>query len=112
MYTGSLDPVSNNETFEISLSCTDTESGDVIDFTGCLLEFDILDANKSRLLSASTDDGGILLPEPTVAIITISNTDMSKLCAGTYLVGLRASLGGRYASILAGTLPVIEGNTA
>lgn len=111
MYTGSLDAVANNETWELTISCTDTDSGELIDFTGCLVEMELKDQNGGRCLSASTDDGGIILNEPTALTLTIDMDRMRTFCAGTYLIGIRASRDGRYASLAACTLPIIEGNT-
>lgn len=108
MYTGSLPTVANNETWELALSFTDDGTKELIDFTGCLIEMDVRDENRCRLISASTDDGGIVLVEPTVAIMTVAKSVMSKICAGTYSVTMTASRDGRYASLINGYVPVIS----
>jgi hypothetical protein len=110
MKTGSLDAVSNRATFRLARQIVDTETNEPIDLTGVALTFEISrDRRCSPILSATIDNGKIVLLDFTTYQVTFSPSDMGQLCAGTYAVNLVAVRDGITTQIIIGTLPVLDG---
>lgn len=113
MRTGSLDAVSNRETFQIECQIVDAETGDAMTLTGGTVVFEIREqGGSSALLSATNDDGVEFIADDLTMQITFSETAMNALCARSYEVGMTFLRDGITRQVIAGTLPVIDGVVA
>lgn len=110
--TGSLDAVTNRETFQIECQVVDTETGEAISLTGGTVVFEIrsqVDGCGAPLLSATNDDGVEFIDDDLTMQITFSETTMNRLYPGTYDVGMTFERDGITKQVIVGTLPVIDG---
>jgi hypothetical protein len=108
MYTGSFAAVSNRADWSEAVVLTDAESGDLIDISACRVTLSVTD-NYRALLTASTDDGSITLPDVGTFMWNFSQDQMNALCPGAYPVGVRISQDTRTCQLVIGTVNVMEG---
>lgn len=109
MYTGALDPVSNQEDWQFSYQLWDQEADEFIDISACTVTITLRDKNKSAVLTGSTTDGQITLPEDGVFEVLFPASDMSGLDADTYDVGLRIQNDDRKVQLIIGSVAVLDG---
>lgn len=110
MYTGSLGAVSNKEDWIVSSPLIDDDNEE-IDLTDASFELFVCRQNspENALLTATTDNGKITLPDSTTFQWAFTPEDMATLCAGTYDVFLRVTIDDVVTQILSATVAVIEG---
>jgi len=113
MYVGSLPSVSNREDWSEAFTLVDSDSGDVIDISGCSVTMTVRNfSDKSVVLTGSTDTGEITFPvggTDGTFMWTFPDTQMSALCQRQYEVGVRISRDTRTAQLIVGTVEVLEG---
>lgn len=113
MNTGSLDAVTNRETFQIECQLIDMETGEPLTLTGGTVVFEVRERGcGSAVLSATNGDGVEFADDDLTMQITFSESSMNSLCARTYDVGLTFTRDDVTRQVIAGTLPVIDGVVA
>jgi hypothetical protein len=125
MYTGQFATISNRGTWPSPIcELVDDQNGTTTDLTDPALTVDIV-VTISALPDGCCD---VFSSGPTVALVTASiangkvmvpgpgfwwqfeDTDLSRLCAGTYKLGVKVTIDGFVADIIIGTIAVLEGN--
>jgi hypothetical protein len=110
MYTGSLPPVSNAETWQDARRLIDSETGDNIIIDDCNVTLTVKEQNNGRaVLTGSSDGGEITFPEEGVFMWEFSVDQMKAFCAGTYDIGVRISRDGITRQLVIGTLTILDG---
>ena len=110
MFTGSLDPVSNQEDWQFSYLVWDSEADEFIDISGCTITITVRDQEtKASVLTGSTTGGQITLPEDGVFQVLFPESDMNGVCPKTYNVGIRIANDDRTVQFFIGTVPVLDG---
>lgn len=99
----------NNADWKTQFQFNDSETDDLIDFTGASIEIDLKDADGCLRIQASTSNGKILIDSTGIFTLTIPASEMANLCPGTYLVGGVYSLNGETVSLFTGNLSVASG---
>jgi hypothetical protein len=99
----------NNADFKTQFQFNDADTGDLIDFTGATIEYDVKDFDGCQRIQASTGNGLIVIQSVGIFEIDVPASTMSGLCPGTYLHGGVYSLNGETISLFTGTLTVISG---
>ena len=102
-----LAPLSNREDYIESFNAFD-ENGDAIDLTGATIEFAVAEPNCSPVLSASTDDGKIVI-STTLATITIPQSEVDGVLPKNYNVGCTIDLNGVVRQFFIGTMQIYDG---
>lgn len=109
MYTGYFATASNRADWMEAVLLVDSDSGDVIDISGCRVTMTVRDERGCARLTASTDDGSIILPDTGTFQWDFDATAMSGLWAGAYQVGVRLSQDDRTVQLIIGNINVMEG---
>ncbi len=109
MYIGALPPVSNREDLEIDCEITDDETGDLIDLTGAVIVFEVRDHRCSTVLSATTTNGKITIPDTGTFIVAFAESEMNELPNDTYEWGCTLLINGGTRQLGIGTVPVLDG---
>lgn len=100
-------PHSNRESFNESWEAS--EDGEPIDLTGATIVFMARDPETdSQALSASTDDGGIVISATTFAL-SFSVDDVHGLEPKEYNVGCTIEIDDFTTQFFVGTLPIVDG---
>lgn len=111
MRTGSLDPVSNRQSFQLIRQIIDAETGEAIDLTGATIVFEVRRKDCSGAsLSATTDNGKIIFPTTDTYQIDFTVEEMRTLFPETYDIGLTFERDDETVQIIIGTLPVLAGD--
>src|SRR5262245_29567030 len=101
MYSGSLAPTSNREDWQEAITLTDEDSGDLIDISGCTITMTVRDLkNKCVVLTGSTTNGEITLPEDGTFLWDFPAEAMGALCQAEYEVGVRITQDDRTAQLI------------
>ena len=116
MITGTLDPVSNAETWRDTIEFFDDETGDAY-FTysnsathPTAITLKLRDQeNGNTVLDISMAAGDIVLTADGIAQFTVASTTMDDLEAKTYTVGVLYTYDGIVTQLILGSLPVVEG---
>lgn len=98
----------NNADWKTQFEFTDTETGDVIDFTGASIEVEVKDQNRCQIIEATTDNGKITINSQGFLLL-VPASEMKCICAGQYNVGGVYELNDETISLFTGTLSVIDG---
>lgn len=110
MYTGYFAETSNRGDWIEAIQLIDVNSGDVIDITGCTVQIAVRNMqSKEQVLSGSTDDGTVTLPDLGVFMWTFLESKMNALCPAAYEVGVRISRDDRTVQLVIGAVNVSEG---
>lgn len=99
----------NNADWKTQFQFTDTETGDLLDFTGADIEIDVKDFDGCRRIQASTSNGKITIIADLGFELDIPASEMACLCPGSYQIGGVYSLNGETISLFTGTLAIISG---
>lgn len=111
MYAGTLDPVSNRQTWVVNYELTDAETDELIDLSGvdeitvCIRD----PQSQSAILTATKTGGEIVISDTGVFTWTFSATDMRTLDPKTYEVGCTLEDNDETIQLLIGMLPVYDG---
>lgn len=98
----------NNADWKTQFEFTDSETGDVIDFTGANIEVEVKDQNRCRVIEATTSNGKITINSQGFLLL-VPASEMRCLCAGQYAVGGVYELNDETISLFTGTLSIIDG---
>jgi hypothetical protein len=114
MITGTLEPVSNRETWEDEIEFYDDETGAVYDLTDVTeITLKLRDEQSGcEVLSGSMTGGQIAIAgdaDDGVIQFTFAASTMNGLCAKTYTVGLLLSTATATRQLILGNLPIVEG---
>lgn len=115
MFTGSFGAASNRAAWSFSIELTDPDNdNEPVDLTGATIEIAISEKQAELpLISGSTTDGKVVVASPAtegIAEITFPRSDMQRLDAGQYDVGIVVTLASSDPVQLAkGNLAVIHG---
>lgn len=119
MYTGQVAVVSNRETWVSDFyQIEDEDTGEIVNISNpeigfdCSLYIKTLDGcsigefplSGGKVVIAEADDG------PGFQWVLDMQNDVSRLCAGTYICGVKTTANGVKSDIVIGTIAVIEGN--
>lgn len=99
----------NNADWKTQFQFSDSETGDLIDFTGASIEIDVKDFDGCRRISASIDNSKIAIIGLGTFELDIPAAEMACLCPGAYQVGGVYSLSDETISLFTGTLSIISG---
>lgn len=108
MYTGSLPTMPNRADWKFQIQLVDSDTGEVIDFTGCTMEIAVRDDGNCILLSGSLSDK-ITVPEIGVAQFWFVPADVHNLCPGSYNAGITVTGNGETMQLFAGSVTVVDG---
>lgn len=111
MYEATLEPISNREDWIGTFEMIDDTTGEVItDLTGVSM---VLEVRERRthcvVLSATNDNGKVVDAGSGVLQWHFPLTDMTGLCAGSYLLGITISRDDLTSQQLIGVIPVMDG---
>src|SRR5688572_9843177 len=114
MYTGSLEPVSNAETWQDELEFYDDATGtayDLTDVTEITLKLRDRDSGTTVLSGSMTGGELDVVGAATAGVVqfTFSASAMSALDPGQYDVGVLLSTSTITRQLILGTVPVLEG---
>ncbi len=98
----------NNADWKTQFEFTDSETGDVIDFTGANIEVEVKDQNRCRVIEATTSNGKITINDDGFLLL-IPASEMRCLCAGQYDIGGVYELNGETISLFTGTIAIRDG---
>lgn len=98
----------NNADWKTQFEFTDSDTGDVIDFTGATIEVEVKDQNRCKKIEARTDNGKITINSDGFLVL-VPAEEMKCLCPGSYNLGGVYSLNGETISLFTGTLSIIDG---
>lgn len=121
-YSGYLPEASNRADWQVAVMLNDADTGDLIDISGCRVTlsvrplqirpdpfYDAYSHTVPIVLTGSTDDGTITLPELGVFNWLFPASRMASLCAGAYVIGVRISQDDRVMQLIVGNVNVEEG---
>ncbi|MET3308115.1 hypothetical protein [Bradyrhizobium diazoefficiens] len=109
MYTGYLAPTSNRSDWTETILLEDSESGDVIDLTGCRVTLTMWDQQRCARLTADSDAGTITFPDVGYFTWDFPASTMAGLCPGAYQIGVRITRDERTVQLIIGNVNVMEG---
>lgn len=99
----------NNADWNMQIQVTDSDTGNLIDFTGASVRVQVKDASHCTKLDGSVDNGKVTIPSPGVIEWLFPETDMRTLCAGQYKIGGVYRLNDETISLFTGELAVSDG---
>src|SRR6185369_446808 len=103
MFTGSLPPTSNRETWQLIITLTDPDTNTAPDLTGATATLGVRPDEQSLcILTGSTDDGHITIDTDAGTLTSLfSDTEMRNLSAGEYDIGIMLTVDGQKHQLLA-----------
>ena len=99
----------NNSDWRTQFQFTDGETGDLIDFTGAVIEIEVRDFDGCLKIEATTDNGKIVIVSTGIFELTVDDSEMANLCPGTYQVGGVYRLNDETISLFTGSLAIASG---
>lgn len=99
----------NTADWNTQFQFNDADTGELIDFTGATIEFEVKDFDGCQLIEATTGNGRITIDSTGIFSLSIPAATMQNLCPGTYKVGAVYSLNGEINPLFTGTLSIIDG---
>lgn len=112
MHIGTLDPISNRQSWIQDFQVVDADSDEGFDITAATaIVLQVSDPRtKASVLSASLDNGRITRPGDTgVFRVTFAPSEMGAVCAKTYDIGITVTADSETSQLFIGTLPVLDG---
>jgi hypothetical protein len=114
MFTGQVDTISNKATWisdTIELyDDADNTTTDLSAISPLDIEITVKDLNGCYALATATiENGKVLVPGPGF-YWRFEDTDLSRICAGTYKLGVKITMNSTVIDEIIGTIAVIEGN--
>lgn len=98
----------NNADWKTQFEFRDLETGDLIDFTGAVIEIEVKDQDRCKRIEATTSNSKITINSSGFEL-SVPASEMQSLCAGSYLIGGVYQLNGETISLFTGTLSVVDG---
>jgi hypothetical protein len=109
MYVGSLEAISNRETWTDQAEVVD-ESDVAVDLSAAAIVVAVRDQQSRRVvLTATTGNGKVTLPGANVFQWTFGPEDTRQLGVGTYDVGITVSIDGAVTQLMTGEISVVDG---
>jgi hypothetical protein len=109
MQTVNIEPVSNREDWQDQIEVFDDDGG-LVDLTDATIVLELADKEtKSVLLSATTDNGKIVIDGDGTFSLAFTLSDMRTLEAKTYNVGCTILLNDVTRQFFVGTIAVMDG---
>lgn len=113
MFQIAFPPTSNRASWIFTGQINDANTNDLIDLSSLTFVFDVMDQNGCVLLSATTANGKFTIIATGVFRWAFTESEMSKLCAGTYRTGFTMSNSDpQTIQLSVGSLPIVDGNVA
>jgi len=110
MYVGSLQPVSNKQSWTQAFEVIDADTGSDLVLTGASIVFEVREPQSCAIvLSATSGNGKVTIPSTGVFQVAFPATDMKSLCAQTYEVGCTVTINDATLQYIIGTLSVLDG---
>jgi hypothetical protein len=110
---GRLELQSNRATFQREFQIVDDDTGDLLDLTDKAIIFEVKHPTECRaLLSATIDNGKVVVVDLGTFIVTFARSEMTGLCPGTYDLGITIGDDDETGQALIGTLPIAGGVVA
>lgn len=103
------DAATNNADWKTQFQFNDSDSGDLIDFTGATIEVEVRDFDGCLKIEATTANGKIVIISTGIFELTVDDSEMANLCPGTYQVGGVYRLNDETISLFTGSLAVTSG---
>lgn len=103
--------ITNAEDWSSTCQFKDKETGEPIDFTGASINLQVSDLDGCSRVSATTDNGKVLIVGPGTFSIYVPASETRHLCPGAYKLGCTYAYGGDTVSLFTGTLTVTDGVT-
>lgn len=100
---------SNKADWRFTITASDADTGEDIDFTDVTVSFVVKDENNCQKLEATIANGKVTLPVSTALEFFFSATDMETLCTGSYKVGCVYNNNGEIVQLLTGTVSIYDG---
>lgn len=99
----------NNADWKTQFQFTDGDTGELIDFTGAIIEIDVKDFDGCRRIQASTGNGKITIQSIGIFELDVPASEMACLCPGSYAIGGVYSLNSETISLFTGSLAIVSG---
>lgn len=99
----------NNADYDIEITATDEETGDLIDFNGADIVVTMSDGERCKKLSATTAEGSIVILGLGVIGVSFSATEMRCVQPGSYNIGGVYKLNDKTVPLFIGTVTVVDG---
>jgi len=99
----------NNADWKTQFQFTDSETGDLIDFTGATIEIEVKDLDGCKRIEATTGNSKISIISTGIFELNVPASEMACLSPGSYLMGGVYNLNDETISLFTGTLSVING---
>ena len=110
MFLGTLDPASTRADWELVVAFTDADTGEPLDLTGAAVLVEARDRlSGGVVLSASSGNGKVSVPDAGTIRIAVAAADMRALRADVYDIGGVLVLNGVTRQFVIGLLPVLDG---
>jgi hypothetical protein len=115
MFQGQVDVISNQATWQsLVYELVDEEDGTTTDLSDGALTVDIVVTIRDKpcnspLVTGSIDEGQVTVPGPGFQW-QFEVDDLTALCAGTYILGVKITIDDFVTDLIIGTIAVIEGN--
>lgn len=104
-----LPRVSNRASWSDVIELLDDETNELIDLSAASIVIEVMDDCGRTVLSATTDNGKVVVVDIGRAQFSFAREEMATLCLGTYRVGATVTTGDETNQIFFGTMPVIDG---
>ena len=104
--------VSNRADWSDVIDLSDADSGEAIDLSSADIVVQVADDCGNPVLTASTDNGKIVVLSAGKAEWTFTRDEMIGLCPGTYRVGGTVTIEGVTEQLFFGVVPVVDGVVA
>lgn len=112
MYLTDID-ASNRADFIITISATDADTGDAIDFsTATDITIEVNDSAGCQKMLANLDNGKVTLPSSTVVQCKFARSEMAGLCPASYMIGGTYTSAGETGQLFVGSFNVYDGVVA
>lgn len=114
MYEATLEPISNREDWIGTLELIDDDTGEVVtDLEGVSMVLEVRERRtQCVVLSATTDNGKVTDAGGGILEWHFTLTDMTGICAGSYLLGITLSRDDLTSQQLIGVVPILDGITS
>lgn len=108
-YSSTFDQQSNKADFTFEITATDADTGALVDFTGADVVCSIRDKRDNcQLVTISTDDSTITLPDANTLSFLFAKTVIGNLC-GHYNIGCVFEKNGLTTQLFIGTVSFYDG---
>lgn len=111
MYQGIFPPRSNKAGWPLVVEVLDDDTGEDVDISDATIVLELRDPLTGTIsLSATTDNGKIIIGDAGFFTVAFTATDMKTLCARTYEVGCTISNDdSEPQQLIIGTVPILDG---